>query len=77
MRAQTPSYVISVKLHLPKQIENRLEKSFCIEDIEDLISIVNVFSSRLDGLRKYKKVIKDDKEVLNREVKLSSSIIPK
>lgn len=63
MRAQTPSYVVSVKLHLPKPIENRLEKSFCIEDIEDLVSIVNVFSSRLDGLRKYKKIIKEDKEV--------------
>lgn len=63
MRAQTPSYVVSVKLHLPKQIENRLEKSFRIEDIEDLVSIVNVFSSRLDGLRKYKKIIKEDKEV--------------
>ena len=32
MRAQTPSYVISVKLHLPKQIENRLEKSFRISN---------------------------------------------
>ena len=32
MRAQTPSYVISVKLHLPKQIENRLEKSFHISN---------------------------------------------
>lgn len=63
MRAQTPSYVVSVKLHLPKQIENRLEKSFRIEDIGDLVSIVNVFSSRLDGLRKYKKIIKEDKEV--------------
>ena len=63
MRAQTPSYVVSVKLHLPKQIENHLEKSFRIEDIEDLVSIVNVFSSRLDGLRKYKKIIKEDKEV--------------
>lgn len=63
MRAQTPSYVVSVKLHLPKPIENRLEKSFRIEDIEDLVSIVNVFSSRLDGLRKYKKIIKEDKEV--------------
>lgn len=61
MRAQTPSYVVSVKLHLPKPIENRLEKSFRIEDIEDLVSIVNVFSSRLDGLRKYKKTIKEDK----------------
>lgn len=30
MRAQTPSYVVSVKLHLPEQIENRLEKSFHI-----------------------------------------------
>ena len=32
MRAQTPSYVVSVKLHLPKQIENRLEKSFHISN---------------------------------------------
>jgi hypothetical protein len=32
MQAQTPSYVISVKLHLPKQIENRLEKSFRISN---------------------------------------------
>ena len=32
MRAQTPSYVISVKLHLFKQIENRLEKSFRISN---------------------------------------------
>ena len=32
MRAQTPSYVVSVKLHLPKQIKNRLEKSFRISN---------------------------------------------
>ena len=32
MRAQTPSYVISVKLHLPEQIKNRLEKSFRISN---------------------------------------------
>ena len=32
MQAQTPSYVVSVKLHLPKQIENRLEKSFRISN---------------------------------------------
>ena len=32
MRAQTPSFVVSVKLHLPKQIENRLEKSFRISN---------------------------------------------
>ena len=32
MRAQTPSFVVSVKLHLPKQIKNRLEKSFRISN---------------------------------------------
>lgn len=32
MRAQTPSFVVSVKLHLPKQIENHLEKSFHISN---------------------------------------------
>lgn len=32
MRTQTSSYVVSVKLHLPKQIENRLEKSFHISN---------------------------------------------
>ena len=47
------------------------------ELVEDLVSIVNVFSSRLDGLKKYKNVIKNDKEVLNREIKFSSSIISK
>lgn len=30
MRAQTPSYVVSVKLHLPKSVEAHLEKSFRI-----------------------------------------------
>lgn len=33
------------------------------ELVEDLMSIVHVFSSRLDGLKKYKKIIKEDKEV--------------
>ena len=32
MRTQTRSYVVSVKLHLPKQIENHLEKSFRISN---------------------------------------------
>ena len=32
MRAQTPSYVVSVKLYLPKQIENYLEKSFHVSN---------------------------------------------
>lgn len=30
MRAQTPSFVVSVKLLLPEQIQNHLEKSFRI-----------------------------------------------
>lgn len=30
MRASTPSFVVSVKVHLPEQIENHLEKSFNI-----------------------------------------------
>lgn len=30
MRASTPSFVVSVKMHLPEQIENHLEKSFNI-----------------------------------------------
>ena len=47
------------------------------ELVEDLTSIVYVFSCRLYGLRKYKKTIKEDKEVLNREVKRSSSTISK
>lgn len=33
------------------------------ELVEDLMSIVHVFSSRLDGLKKYKKIIKEDKGV--------------
>ena len=32
MRARTPSYVISTKLHLPESIANRLEKSFRISN---------------------------------------------
>ena len=32
MRAQTPSYTVSVKLHLPESIENSLEKSFRISN---------------------------------------------
>lgn len=47
------------------------------ELVEDLTSIVHVFSCRLYGLRKYKKAIKEDKEVLKRDVKYSSSAISK
>lgn len=56
---------------------NHEETSPDQELVEDLTSIVHVFSCRLYGLRKYKKVIKEDKEVLNREVKHSSSTISK
>lgn len=47
------------------------------ELVEDLMSIVHAFSSRLEGLRKYKKAIKEDKEVLNLETKFSSSSVSK
>lgn len=40
---------------------NHEETSPDKELVEDLISIVDVFSSRLDGLKKYKKIIKEDK----------------
>lgn len=56
---------------------NHEETSPDIELVEDLVSIINAFSSQLDGLRKYKKIIKEDKEVLNSEVKFSSSAISK
>ena len=54
---------------------NHEETSPDKELVEDLMSIVDVFSSRLEGLRKYKKVLKDDKEVLSNEVKFSSSVV--
>ena len=56
---------------------NHEETSPDKELVEDLTSIVHVFSCRLYGLRKYKKAIKEDKEVLNHEVKRSSSAISK
>lgn len=33
MRARTPSYVISTKLHLPESIANRLEKVFVFQTV--------------------------------------------
>ena len=56
---------------------NNEETSPDKELVEDLTSIVDAFSCRLYGLRKCKKVIKEDKEVLNRVVKCSSSTISK
>lgn len=58
-------------------ILNHEETSPNKELVEDLISIVNAFSSRLEGLRKYKKAIKEDKGVLNLETKFSSSSVSK
>ena len=43
------------------------------ELIEDLTSIINDFSCRLSGLRKYKKVLTEDKEVLTNETDSQSS----
>lgn len=43
------------------------------EIVEDLTSIIDDFSCRLSGLRDYKKVIKEDKEVLTNETDSQSS----
>lgn len=42
---------------------NHEETSPDKEIVEDLVSIVNAFSSQVDGLKKYKKIIKEDKGV--------------
>lgn len=42
---------------------NKEEKSYQQELVEDLISIIHVFSCRIYGLRKYKKQIQEDDEV--------------
>lgn len=42
---------------------NEEEKSYQQELVEDLISIIHVFSCRIYGLRKYKKQIQEDDEV--------------
>ena len=51
MRAQTPSYVVSVKLHLPKQIENRLEKSFHISN-SAYNEIISLGLKRFEALKR-------------------------
>lgn len=43
------------------------------EIVDDLTSIIDEFSCRLLGLRKYKKVLKEDKEVLTNETDSQSS----
>lgn len=42
------------------------------EMIQDLISIIDVFSCRIYGLRKYKKKIMEDVEVCSKDLKLNS-----
>jgi predicted site-specific integrase-resolvase len=42
------------------------------EMIQDLISIIHVFSCRIYGLRKYKKKIMEDVEVCSKDLKLNS-----
>ena len=54
---------------------NNIETSPEQELVEDLTSIVHVFSCRLYGLRKYKKVIQSDEEVLSHETQLSSKTL--
>lgn len=44
---------------------NKKDSSPTEELVEDLISIIHVFSCRIYGLRKYKNVIKDDGDVNN------------
>lgn len=54
---------------------NDVETSPQQELIDDLTSIIHVFSRRLYGLRKYKQTIKNDKEVLNDEIKPTSETL--
>ena len=42
---------------------NNEELSPQVELVQDIVSILHVFSCRLYGLRKYKKQIKEDKEI--------------
>ena len=60
MRAQTPSYVVSIKLHLPKQIENRLEKSFRISN-SAYNEIINLGLKRFEAMKRnpyYQELLK-------------------
>ena len=45
------------------EIIDHTEKSEQQELVEDLISIIQIFSCRIDGLKKYKKKIKNDEEL--------------
>ena len=51
MRAQTSSYVVSVKLHLPESIGNRLEKSFRISN-SAYNEIISLGLKRFEALKR-------------------------
>ena len=52
---------------------NNIETSPTQEMVDDMISIVHVFSCRLYGLRKYKSKLKNDKSLRGGEINDSSS----
>lgn len=52
---------------------NNIETSPTQEMVDDMISIVHVFSCRLYGLRKYKSKLKNDKSLRGGENNNSSS----
>ena len=51
-----------MKFHTTIVVVNNEELSPQEELVQDIVSILHVFSCRLYGLRKYKKKIKEDKE---------------
>ena len=53
---------VSVKL-FNVGTEMEFSKQIVLQLIEDIISILHVFSCRLYGLRKYKNQIKEDEEI--------------
>lgn len=79
MRAQTPSFVVSVKLLLPEQIQNHLEKSFRIAN-SAYNEALNFGLRRFDAMKQnpsYQELLelrrellaKNDKEQKNKEFK--------
>jgi putative resolvase len=52
-------------------VEDEKELSPQEEMVEDILAILHCFSSRLDGLRKYKSQIKNDPDLCNEPLKQS------
>lgn len=50
------------------EVINQTKSSPNEELVNDLISIIQVFSSRLYGLRKYKKELREDKSIHDKNV---------